>query len=60
MQICSREIRFIGKCTGSLSVYNLKQMNLSIKIRELVLDMIKLKNKALLKETLIKDDLEQN
>jgi len=38
----------------------LKQMNPSIKLRELVLDRVKLKNKALLKETLIIDDLEQN
>jgi len=33
-------------------------MNLSIKLRELALDRVKLKNKALLKETLIIDDLE--
>jgi len=36
----------------------LKRMNLSIELRELVLDMVKFRNKALLKETLIIDDLE--
>ena len=35
-------------------------MNSSIELRELVLDRVKLRNKALLKETLIIDDLEQN
>jgi len=35
----------------------LKQMNLSIELRELVLDRVKFKNKALLKETLIIDGL---
>ena len=38
----------------------LKQMNSSIELRELVLDMIKFINKALLKETLIIDGLEWN
>ena len=38
----------------------LKRMNLSIEHRELVLDMVKFRNKALLKETLIIDGLEQN
>jgi len=38
----------------------LKQMNLSIKLRELVLDRVKFKNTELLKETLIIDDLEHN
>ena len=38
----------------------LKRMNPSIELRELVLDRVKLKNKALLKETLIIDDLEHN
>ena len=38
----------------------LKRMNPSIELRELVLDMVKFKNKTLLKETLIIDDLEQN
>jgi len=38
----------------------LKRMNLSIELRELVLDRVKFRNKALLKETLIIDDLEQN
>jgi len=38
----------------------LKLMNLSIELRELVLDRVKFRNKALLKETLIIDDLEQN
>jgi len=33
-------------------------MNPSIKLRELVLDRVKFRNKALLKETLIIDDLE--
>jgi len=35
-------------------------MNPSIELRELVLDRVKFKNKALLKETLIIDDLEHN
>ena len=35
----------------------LKQINLSIELRELVLDKVKFKNKALLKETLIIDGL---
>ena len=38
----------------------LKRMNLSIELRELVLDMVKFKNKALFEETLIIDDLEQD
>jgi len=38
----------------------LKWMNPSIKLRELVLDKVKFRNKALLKETLIIDGLEQN
>jgi len=38
----------------------LKQMNPIIELRELVLDRVKFRNKALLKETLIIDDLEQN
>jgi len=38
----------------------LKWMNPSIELRELVLDRVKFRNKALLKETLIIDDLEQN
>jgi len=38
----------------------LKRMNLSIELRELVLDRVKFRNKALLKETLIIDDLEHN
>jgi len=38
----------------------LKWMNPSIELRELVLDMVKFRNKALLKETFIIDDLEQN
>jgi len=38
----------------------LKRMNSSIELRELVLDRVKFRNKALLKETLIIDDLEQN
>jgi len=38
----------------------LKQMNPSIELRKLVLDRVKFRNKALLKETLIMDDLEQN
>jgi len=38
----------------------LKWMNPSTKIMELVLDRVKFRNKALLKETLIIDDLEQN
>jgi len=36
----------------------LKWMNPSIELKELVLDRVKLRNKALLKETLIIDDLE--
>jgi len=36
----------------------LKWMNPSIKLRELVLDKVEFRNKALLKETLIIDDLE--
>jgi len=36
----------------------LQWMNPSIELRELVLDRVKLRNKALLKETLIIDDLE--
>ena len=38
----------------------LKRMNPSIKLRELVFDRVKFRNKALLKETLIIDDLEQD
>ena len=38
----------------------LKRMNPSIELRELVLDRVKFRNKALLKESLIIDDLEQN
>jgi len=38
----------------------LKRMNSSIELSELVLDSDKFRNKALLKETLIIDDLEQN
>ena len=38
----------------------LKRMNLSIKLRELVLDRVKFRNKALLKETLITDGLKLN
>ena len=38
----------------------LQWMNPSIELRELVLDRVKLRNKALLKETLIIDDLEQD
>ena len=38
----------------------LKRMNLSIELRGLVLDRVKFRNKALLKETLIIVDLEQN
>ena len=38
----------------------LKWMNPSIELRELVLDMVKFKNKALLKETFRIDGLEQN
>ena len=38
----------------------LKRMNPSIELRELVLDKVKFRNKALLKETLIIDDLEQD
>ena len=38
----------------------LKRMNPSIKLKELVLDRVKFKNKALLKETLIINGLEQN
>jgi len=38
----------------------LKWMNPSIKLMDLVLDRVKFINKALLKETLIIDDLEQN
>ena len=38
----------------------LKWMNPSIELRELVLDRVKFRNKALLKETLIIDDLEHN
>ena len=38
----------------------LKRMNPSIELKELVLDRVKFRNKALLKETLIIDDLEQN
>ena len=37
----------------------LKRMNPSIELRELVLDRVKFRNKALLEETLIIDDLEQ-
>jgi len=36
----------------------LKRMNPSIELRELVLDRVKFKNKALLKETLTIDDLD--
>jgi len=38
----------------------LKWMNPSIELRELVLDRVKFRNKALLKETLIIDGLEQS
>ena len=38
----------------------LKRMNPSIELKELVLDRVKFRNKALLKETLIIDGLEQN
>ena len=38
----------------------LKWMNSSMELRKLVLDRVKLKNKELLKETLIIDGLEQN
>ena len=38
----------------------LKWMNPSIELRELVLDKVKFRNKALMKETLTIDDLEQN
>jgi len=38
----------------------LKRMNPSIELRELVLDRVKFRNKALLKETLISDDLEHD
>ena len=38
----------------------LKRMNSSIELRDLVLDRVKFKNKALLKETLNIDDLEHN
>jgi len=38
----------------------LKRMNPSIELRELVLDRVKFRNMALLKQTLIIDGLEQN
>jgi len=38
----------------------LKRMNTRIELRELVLDRVKFKNKALFEETLIIDDLEQD
>jgi len=38
----------------------LKRMNPSIELRELILDKVKFRNKALLKKTLIIDGLEQN
>ena len=38
----------------------LKWMNLSIELRELVLDKVKFRNRALLKETLIIDGLKHN
>ena len=38
----------------------LKRMNPSIELKELVLDRVKFRNKALLKETLIIDGLEHN
>jgi len=38
----------------------LKRMNPSIELRELVFDRVKFRNKALLKETLIMDDLKYN
>ena len=38
----------------------LKRMNPSIELGEQVLDRVKFRNKALLKETLIIDDLEHN
>ena len=38
----------------------LKRMNPSIELKEQVLDRVKFRNKSLLRETLIMDDLEQN
>ena len=38
----------------------LKRMNPSIELRELLLDRVEFRNKALLKEILIIDDLKQN
>jgi len=38
----------------------LRRMNPSIELRELVLDRVKFRNKALLRETMIIDGLEQN
>ena len=45
--------------TSKEILVKLKRMNPSIKLRELVLDRVKFRNKALLKETLIIDDLGQ-
>jgi len=48
------------KMHQTVKYLKLKRMNPSIKLRELVLDRVKFRNTALLKETLIIDDLEQN
>ena len=49
-----------GKKARIVKYLKFKWMNPSIELRELVLDRVKFRNKALLKETLIIDDLEQN
>jgi len=49
-----------GKKARIVKYLKLKWMNPSIELRELVLDRVKFRNKSLLKETLIIDDLEQN
>ena len=52
--------RFKQKTHGVVKYLKLKWMNPSIELRELVLERVKFRNKALLKETLIINDLEQN
>ena len=58
-QLYSREMK-TRKAHRIIKYLKLKRMNPSIELRKLILDMVKFRNKALLKETLIIDALEQN
>ena len=58
-QLYSREMKH-QKAHQIVKYLKLKRMNPSMELRELVLGRVKFRNKALLKETLIVDGLEQN